>query len=45
MPRGDTESLGLSLCFQTGRNAHLSEYEQGRSRWTLMNLTTFFLVS
>ena len=45
MPRGDPKSLSLLLCFLTGRNAHLSEYEQARDQWTLMNLTTRFLVS
>lgn len=45
MPRGDPKSLSLSLCFLTGRNAYLSEYEQARDRRTLMNLTTRFLVS
>jgi len=45
MPRGDLKSLGLSLCLQMGMDAYLSEHEQGRGRRTLMNLTTFFLVS
>lgn len=45
MPGGDLKSLGLSLCLPMGMDAHLSEHEQGRGRRTLMNLTTFFLVS
>ncbi len=45
MPGGDWEILGLSLCLSMGRNVQLSEYEQGKGRRTLMNLTTFFPVS
>jgi hypothetical protein len=45
MPGGDLESLGLSHCLSVDMNVYLAEPEQGRGRWTLMNLTTFFLVS
>jgi hypothetical protein len=45
MPGSDLKSLGLSLCLPTDMNVYLSEHEQGRGRRTLMNLTTFFLVS
>ncbi len=45
MPGGDLESLGLSHCLPVDMNAYLAELEQGRGRRTLMNLTTFFLVS
>jgi len=45
MPGGDLKNLGLSLCLPMDMNAYLSEREQGRGRRTLMNLTTFFLVT
>ena len=45
MPRGDLKSLGLSLCLPMSIDTQLAEYEQARDRWTLMNLTTLFLVS
>jgi len=45
MPRGDLKSLGLSLCLPMSMDTQLAEYEQGRGRRTLMNLTTFFPVS
>jgi hypothetical protein len=45
MPEGDMENLGLSHCLPVDMNAYLTEPEQGRDRRTLMNLTTFFLVS
>jgi hypothetical protein len=45
MPGGDLENLGLSHCLSVDMNAYLAEPEQGRGRRTLMNLTTFFLVS
>ncbi|MEY4705944.1 MAG: hypothetical protein RL042_2149 [Nitrospirota bacterium] len=41
MPGGGLEIVGLSLRLPMGLNAYLAEYEQGRRRWTLMNLTTF----
>jgi hypothetical protein len=45
MPGGDLENLGLSHCLPVDMTAYLAEPEQGRGRRTLMNLTTFFLVS
>ena len=45
MPGSDLKSLGLSHCLSVDMNAYLAEPEQGRGRRTLMNLTTFFLVS
>jgi len=45
MPGGDLKSLGLSHCLSVDMNAYLAEPEQGQGRRTLMNLTTFFLVS
>ena len=45
MPGGDLENLGLSHCLPSSTNAYLAEPEQGRGQRTLMNLTTFFLVS
>jgi hypothetical protein len=45
MPGGDLKSLGLSPCLPMGMNAYQSEHEQGRGQRTLMNLTTFILVS
>ena len=45
MPGGELKSLGLSPCLPMAMKTHLSEYAQGRGRWTLMNLTSFFLVS
>ena len=45
MPGGDLKSLGLSLCLSMGMEAYLSQHEQAMDRRTLMNLTTFFLVS
>jgi len=45
MPGGDRKNLGLPLCLPMGMGASLQEHEQGRGRRTLMNLTTFFLVS
>jgi len=45
MPGGDLKSFGLSLCLPMDMNTLLSDHEHGRGRRTLMNLTTFFLVS
>jgi hypothetical protein len=45
MPGGDLKSLGLSPCLPMGMNAYRSEHEQGRGQRTLLNLTTFTLVS
>jgi hypothetical protein len=45
MPGGEPKSLGLSLCLPTGLDRYRSELEQGKGRWTLMNLTTFSRVS
>ena len=45
MPGGDLKTLGLSLCLPMGMNAYLAEHEHRRGRRTLMNLTTFLLVS
>ncbi len=45
MPGGALESLELSHCLPVDMNAYLAELEQGWGRRTLMNLTTFFLVS
>lgn len=45
MPGSDLKNLGILLCLLMGMKAHLSEYEQGGDRRTLMNLTTFCLVS
>jgi len=45
MPGGDLENLGLSRRLPVDTNAYLVKPEQGRGRRTLMNLTTFFLVS
>jgi len=45
MPGGDLKSLGLSPCLSMAMNAYRSEHEQGRGQRTLLNLTTFILVS
>jgi hypothetical protein len=45
MPGGDLKSLGLSPCLPMAMSAYRSEHEQGRGQRTLLNLTTFILVS
>ena len=45
MPGDGRENLGLSLYLPMGMSATMSEHGQGRLQRTLMNLTTFLLVS
>ena len=45
MPGADLENLGLSHCLPVDMNTYLAEPEQGSGCRTLMNLTTFLLVS
>jgi len=45
MPGGVLRNLGLSLPLPEDRLSEMGEDEEGTAERTLMNLTTFFLVS